>query len=102
MKNKINVNLYTVPQAACGSGQMSWQDVAAMVNNQLQRSFNEQIAFEHVEFMNSRWFEDATAQELLDRGEVNFPFVLVDGEIASADKKVNIPKIKKTILATLN
>ncbi len=97
MKDKINVVLYTVPKAACGSGQMSWQDVAVMVKKQLQHSFNGKIDFEHVEFMNPRWCEDATAQELLDRGVVNFPFVLVDGEIASADKKVNISKIKKHI-----
>ena len=95
MENIIKIILYTVPQAACGSGQMSWQDVAAMVRNQLERHYAGKFHFEHIEFMDDRWFSETHAQELLERGEVNLPFVLVDGEIASADKKVNISKIKK-------
>lgn len=86
MDNMINVTLYTVPQAACGTQQMSWQDVALMLKNQLERSIPGRHSFGHIEFMDNQWFEDYRAQELLERGEVSLPFVLVDGEIASADK----------------
>ncbi|MDZ7604670.1 MAG: hypothetical protein U5K79_03570 [Cyclobacteriaceae bacterium] len=47
--------------------------------------------------MSEQWFENQKAQEMLENGEVNFPFVLVDGEIASADKKINISKINRAI-----
>lgn len=97
MENKINVTLYTVPQEACDSQKMSWYDVAGMVEKQLNRSFNENINFGHVEFMNQKWFDDERAQALLESGEVNFPFVLVNGEVACAEKKVNLPKIKRVI-----
>ncbi len=97
MENKINVTLYTVPQEACDSQKMSWCDVAGMVEEQLSRSFNDNIKFGHVEFMDQKWFDDERAQALLESGEVNFPFVLVNGEIACADKKVNLPKIKRVI-----
>ena len=97
MANKLNVTLYTIPQEACDSHKMSWYDVAGMVEKHLNRSFNENINFGHVEFMNQKWFDDERAQTLLESGEVNFPFVLVNGEVACADKKVNLPKIKRVI-----
>ncbi len=97
MANKLNVILYTIPQEACGSQKMSWYEVAGMAKKQLDRSFEEKLEFEHVEFMGPDWFNDETAQSLLEKGEVNFPFVLVNGEVACADKKVNLPKIKRFI-----
>ncbi len=97
MDNRINVTLYTVPQEACDSQKMSWYDLAGMVEEQLSRSFNDNIKFGHVEFMEQKWFDDERAQTLLESGEVNFPFVLVNGEVACADKKVNLPKIKRVI-----
>lgn len=68
-----------------------------MVKNQIENKFGEAIVFRHVEFMSEQWFENIKAQELLEKGNINFPFVLVDGEIACADKKVNISKVTRTI-----
>ena len=59
-----------------------------MVKNQLETRFGKLIEFKHVEFMSEQWFGNQKAQEMLENGEVNFPFVLVDGEIASVDKKL--------------
>lgn len=98
MGKTISVRFYTIPQEACGSQQMSWPEVARMVEKQLQRNFGDSIEFQHIEFMNDRWFEDSAAQNIMEKEEINFPFVLVDGQLACADKKVNIPKIKKAIL----
>ncbi|MCK7519977.1 MAG: arsenic metallochaperone ArsD family protein [Ignavibacteriales bacterium] len=91
------VELFTIPQAACDSGKANWIQVGEMVKNQLDTKFGKSIEFMHVEFMSEQWFENQKAQELLEHGEVNFPFVLVDGEIASADKKINVSKINKAI-----
>lgn len=101
--NKIQVGLYTVPQVACSSGKIIWRDVAMMVKNQLNTAFPEKIFFEHIEFMSEAWFDSsqATAQSLLESGRVNFPFVLVNGEVASADKKVNISAIRRHIQSLL-
>lgn len=52
--------------------------------------------------MSGEWFNHTSAQQLLEKGEVNFPFVLVNGEIACADKKINISKITKSINNFLN
>lgn len=91
------VELFTIPQAACDSGKANWIQVGEMVKNQLETRFGESIEFKHVEFMSEQWFENQKAQEMLENGEVNFPFVLVDGEIASADKKINVSKVNRAI-----
>ena len=96
------VELFTIPQAACDSGKANWIQVGEMVKNQLETRFGKLIEFKHVEFMSEQWFENQKAQEMLENGEVNFPFVLVDGEVASAEKKINISKINKAITELLN
>ncbi|MBK5246087.1 MAG: hypothetical protein JJE49_02285 [Peptostreptococcaceae bacterium] len=98
MKTKIFlVELFTIPQAACDSGKANWTQVGKMVKNQLEIRFGNSIEFRHIEFMSEQWFENQKAQEILENGEVNFPFVLVDGEIASADKKINVSKVNRAI-----
>ena len=86
------VELFTIPQAACDSGKANWIQVGEMVKTQLKTRFGKLIKFKHVEFMSEQWFENQKAQKMLENGEVNFPFVLVDGEIASAEKKINVSK----------
>lgn len=93
----ILVELFTIPQAACDAGKANWKQAGEMVKNQLESKFGESIEFVQIEFMSEHWFENQKAQEILENGEVNFPFVLVDGEIASADKKINVSKVYKAI-----
>jgi hypothetical protein len=102
-KDKIQVVLYSVPQVACSSGKIIWKDVAVMLKKQLNTAFPEKIFFEHIEFMSEAWFDNsqATAQSLLESGRVDFPFVMVNGEVASADKKVNISAIRRSIQSLL-
>jgi hypothetical protein len=97
----ISVELFTIPQAACDSSKANWTQVGEMVKNQLETRFGKFIEFKHIEFMSGRWFENQKAQEMLEKGEVNFPFVLVDGEIASADKKINVSKVIRAIQVKL-
>jgi hypothetical protein len=94
---KIHVALYTIPQAACDSKKMNWYDVASLLKSQISTTFGEAVSFEHIEFMGKGWFQSAKAQLLLEKGEVNFPFVLVNDEVACADKKVNLSKIRRFI-----
>jgi hypothetical protein len=103
-KDKIHVVLYTVPQVACSPDKIVWQDVAVMIKNQLNTAFPDKVIFKHVEFMSENWFDEseAAAQSLLETSRVNFPFVLVNGEVASADKKVNISAIRRFIKSLLN
>ena len=98
---KIHVILYTIPQAACDSNKMNWQNVAELVRKQITTAYGEQVSFEHIEFMSTLWFCDTPAQSLLESKDVNFPFVLVNGEVACADKKVNLSKIKRFIQTKL-
>ncbi|MFW5706816.1 MAG: hypothetical protein ACOC12_02745, partial [Bacteroidota bacterium] len=85
--------LYTVPQAPCESNQANRPDVAAMLNNRLEQDFPGKTDFRHVEFLEAEWLADRNAQQLLEQGEVNLPFVLVDGETATSGDKVNIARI---------
>ena len=89
--------LFTIPQAACDSGKANWIQVGEMVKNQLETRFGKLIEFKHIEFMSEQWFENQKAQKMLENSEVIFPFVLVDGEIASADKKINVSKVIRAI-----
>lgn len=103
--DKLQVVLYTIPQAACDQKKMSWNDVAKILEKQMYTSFHDMVSFNHIEFMSDLWFNDTVAQALLESGTVNFPFVLVNGEVACSDKKVNISKIRRfaeTKLKTFN
>ena len=93
----VLVELFTIPQAACDSGKANWGQVAEMVKNQIASRFGEEIVFSHIEFMSPKWFNHLIAQDLLEKGEANFPFVLVDGDIACADKKINVSKVNRAI-----
>ena len=64
--------------------------------------FKTYVIFEHIEFMSEQWFADETAQVLLEKGTVNFPFVLVNGEVACSEKKVNISKIRRFVESKIN
>lgn len=93
----IRVVLYTIPQAACDSNKMNWQDVAKFIEKQVCSDFGESISFKHIEFMSKEWFSDLNPQTLLENGAVSFPFVLVNEEIACSEAKVNLSKIKRSI-----
>ena len=97
MKKPILTEIFTIPQAACDSTKANWQQVAQMISRQLETKFGETVQVKHIEFMSGEWFNHTNAQQLLEKEEVNFPFVLVNGEIACANKKINISKITKSI-----
>jgi hypothetical protein len=99
---KINVEICTIPQAACDASKANWQQTAQMVSRQLKTKFGELVQVQHIEFMSPEWFQNEQAQKLLENGEVNFPFVLVNKEVACADKKINISKINKVIQTKIN
>ena len=100
-EHRIRVELFTVPQAACDSGKANWMQTGEMIRKQLETKFKKPILFRHIEFMSAQWFTTPGASELLESGGINFPFVLVDGEIASCDKKINVSKVTKSILQKL-
>ena len=93
----ILVELFTIPQAACHPGKANWLQVTEMVKKQLETRFGNVIEFKHIEFMSELWFEGQKAQIFLEKGDVNFPFVLVDGKIACAEKKINVSKVNRAI-----
>jgi len=96
-QNVIIVELFTIPQAACDSGKANWTQVGEMIQRQLTIKFQDAISFTHIEFMSEQWFANPKASELLESGEINFPFVLVNDKIASADKKINVSKVTRAI-----
>lgn len=102
MTKPILTEIFTIPQAACDSSKANWQEVVQMISRQIEKKFGETVQVKHIEFMSGEWFNHSTAQQLLEKGEVNFPFVLVNGEIACADKKINVSKINKSINNLLN
>lgn len=93
----IKVELFTIPQAACDSEKANWTQVGKMVKNLLETRFGKSIEFNHIEFMSEQWFANPHASDLLESGQLNFPFVLVNGEIACADKKINVSKVTRAI-----
>lgn len=97
----LRVELFTIPQAACGSSNVSWVQAAQMVSRQLQTKFGPAVEFVHIEFMSNHWFDSINAQQLLEKGDVTFPFVLVDGTVACADKKINVSKINRIVQSKL-
>ena len=97
MTKPILTEIFTIPQAACDSTKTNWKQVVQMISRQLKTKFGEAVQVKHIEFMSGDWFNHTSAQQLLEKGEVNFPFVLVNGEIACVDKKINISKITKSI-----
>jgi hypothetical protein len=92
---KLHITLYTIPQAACDQKKMSWNDAVSLLKNQMENVFQNKVDFKHIEFMSELWFSDDNAQGLLEKGLVNFPFVLVNGEVVCSEKKVNISKIRR-------
>lgn len=99
---QIKVEIYTIPQAACDANKANWEQTAQMVGRQLKTKFGEAIQVQHIEFMSPEWFQREHAQKFLESGEINFPFVLVNEEVACADKKINISKINKVIQTIIN
>lgn len=98
----IKVEIFTIPQAACDSSKANWEQVAQMVVRQLGAKFSTRVVTHHIEFMSPEWFSHQKAQQLLESGEINFPFVLVDEDLVCAEKKINIPKINRRINQLLN
>lgn len=96
-RKPILTELFTIPQAACNSGKANWIQTGEMIKNLINTRFGSAVEFNHIEFMSGQWFQNSKAQEMLENGNVNFPFVLVDGEIACSEKKINISKIINTI-----
>ncbi|MFN2396789.1 MAG: hypothetical protein ABR597_14005 [Bacteroidales bacterium] len=97
MTKTILTEIFTIPQAACDSTKANWQQVVQMISHQLETKFGKVVQVKHIEFMSDEWFEHSDAQQLIEKGDVNFPFVLVNGELACADKKINVSKINKSI-----
>lgn len=97
----LNINLYTIPQEACPQGKMTWTEAALFLKNQMIQVYPDMV-FEHIEFMSSKWFNDEIAQRLLEEGKANFPFVTVNGEVASSEKKINISKVRRVAELTIN
>ncbi|MDZ7634370.1 MAG: hypothetical protein U5L72_08030 [Bacteroidales bacterium] len=85
--NSLQISLYTIPQAACDEKKANWYDVASLLRSQMENVFKDRVRFSHIEFMSAEWFNDQHAQNPLLKNMVAFPFVLVDGAIASNEKR---------------
>ena len=90
---KVNITLYTIPQEACDSQKMNWEQASKMLQEYLQKNLGNQISYHHIEFMGAAWFEDTNAQEIMEKEHLNFPFVMVNGELASTGNKINLTKV---------
>jgi len=96
-QNAIIVELFTIPQAACDLDKAKWTQAGEMIKKQLESKFGENIIFTHIEFMSEKWFANPKANNILGNGDINFPFVLVNGEITSGEKKINVSKVIRAI-----
>lgn len=85
--------LYTIPQEACDSEKMNWLQAGEVLRRHLYSKLGEQFVFLHIEFMSEHWFEDTAAQEAMEREDLNFPFVMVNGELACAGEKIHLSKV---------
>jgi disulfide oxidoreductase YuzD len=91
----LQIKLYTVPQAACDSGKMNWIQAGELLQRHLKEHLGNHVDFQHIEFMADKWFEDATAQQVMEKEDLNFPFVMINGELASTGPKIKMSQIVK-------
>ncbi len=98
---KANITLYTVPQGACDSRKMNWVQAGEMLRQYLIKNLGDRVNFCHTEFMSENWFNDIAAQELMEKENLNFPFVVINGELAFSGKKINISKILRLAKAAI-
>ncbi len=92
----IQIKLYTVPQEACDSKKMNWKEAGLMLQSHLSKKLTAAHTFQHIEFMSAEWFEDTIAQELMEKEQLNFPFVLVNGVLASSGEKIHLSQVLHT------
>lgn len=90
---EIQIKLYTVPQEACDSKKMNWVEAGLMLKNHLSKKLASAHTFHHIEFMSAEWFEDTVAQELMEKEQLKFPFVLVNGVLASTGEKIHMSQV---------
>jgi hypothetical protein len=98
---KVKVTLYTIPQEACHSDKMNWAQAGEALRRHLDSKLGEQLVFQHTEFMSEQWFEDAAAQEAMAREGLNFPFVMVNGELASVGEKIHLSQVLRKARAAI-
>ncbi len=98
---KANITLYTVPQEACDSRKMNWRQAGEMLRQHLHKTLGDQVNFWHTEFMSENWFNDIAAQELMEKENLNFPFVMINGELAFSGEKINISKVLRLAKAAI-
>jgi len=89
----IQIKLYTVPQEACDSKKMNWKEAGLMLQTHLAKKLAATHRFQHIEFMSAEWFDDTIAQELMEKEQLNFPFVLVNGVLASTGEKIHLSQV---------
>jgi hypothetical protein len=89
----LQIKLYTVPQEACDSKKMNWKEAGQMLQNHLSKKLGARYTFHHIEFMSAEWFDDTVAQELMEKEQLNFPFVLVNGALASSGEKIHLSQV---------
>jgi hypothetical protein len=89
----IQIKLYTVPQEACDSKKMNWKEAGLMLQNHLSQKLAAAHTFQHIEFMSAEWFEDKVAQAMMEKEQLNFPFVLVNGVLASSGNKIHLSQV---------
>jgi hypothetical protein len=101
MTKKVSVTLYTVPSQACCLGKMDWSQAGQMLQHQLRSRLGDQAQFSHIEFMTAQWYEDAHAQKMMEKEDLQLPFVLVNGELASTGDKIHISRVIKQAASLL-
>ncbi len=90
---EINITLYTIPQEACDSKKMNWKQAAKMLQQYLNKNLDFKVNYRHIEFMDTAWFEDSNAQKMMETKKLNFPFVIVNNELACTGTKINLSKV---------
>ena len=68
-------------------------EAARMLDNHLSKKLAAAHTFRHIEFMSEAWFADDVAQELMEQEQLKFPFVLVNGVLASKGDKIHMSAV---------
>ncbi len=91
------IKFVILPEANCQPDKQSWADVSKLLKNKFETHFDNDVEFQHIEFMSDIWFDDTELSALADKVELKFPLILIDNELFSNGDKVNISKLIRSI-----
>ncbi|MCM8823379.1 MAG: hypothetical protein NC822_01740 [Candidatus Omnitrophica bacterium] len=96
---KAIVRIFGVQASGCNPAK-TWQAAANLAKKLLTLKFGEQVDVEYIDFLPPKWKEFPKIINLINKGQIKIPIVMVNDEIISSGGKINVSQIEKHLLNT--